>query len=256
MTVLIIGLGLIGGAVGIALRRSGWRVLYLDPHVPLDEARAAGAADERVEEITGADMILIATPVDVAIELVRDLRTAAIVTSVCSVMQPLRDAAHENFVAGHPMTGHHEGGLRHAREVVFADTSWFLDAEDPRVEQLVRDCGATPVLVEAARHDAAVAITSHLPQVLSTALFAYLGAQPDVLGFAGGGLRSFRLAASDGTMWHSVLAANRHHLRPHADAIAQLVRDILEGEDPGAFERARKAWLALTLYKQRPSTKG
>jgi prephenate dehydrogenase len=110
---------------------------------------------------------------------------------------------------------------------------------------LIRACGANPVEVTAGEHDAAVALTSHLPQVLSTALFAYLS-DKHVERFAGGGLKSFRLAASDGAMWHSVLAENRDHLRPHADAIAQLVRAIIEGDEPEAFERARTLWRALT----------
>src|SRR6185436_9629101 len=99
--VLIVGLGLIGGSAGIALRRRGWRVRYIDPHVGLDEARRSEAADERAETI-GGDFILIATSVDVALDVLRDL-DAGLVTSVCSVMQPLREAARTTFVAGHPM---------------------------------------------------------------------------------------------------------------------------------------------------------
>lgn len=245
MHALILGLGLIGGAVGIALRRGGWRVRYHDPHVSLDDAQRAGAADGRAESIGDADVVILATPVDVAVDLLRELDTAAIVTSVCSVMQPLRAAARGSFVAGHPMAGWHEGGLANAHRVTLAGARWFLDAEDARIAQLVRDCGAIPVRVDASQHDAAVALTSHLPQVLSTALFAHLSAQPDVLDFAGDGLRSFRLAASDGAMWHSVLEANRENLRPHADAIAQLVRAIIDGDDAGAFARARTLWRKL-----------
>ena len=245
-TVTIIGLGLIGGAIGIALRQAGWRVLYLDPDVAENDAQRAGAADARAESAGGEDVVLVATPVDVAVELVRGMaHTSAVITSVCSVMQPLRAVAGANFVAGHPMTGWHEGGLANAHHVSLAGTSWFLDAADERVEELVHDCAATPVHIEAAEHDAGVALSSHLPQVLSTALFAYLSEQPDVAPFAGNGLRSFRLAASDGAMWHSVLEANRENLRPHAAAIARLVEAIIEGEDRDAFAKARAFWQRL-----------
>ena len=245
-TALVAGLGLIGGAVGMALRRRGWQVAYLDPNVSLDEAQRAGAADVRAESLAG-DVVVIATPVDAAVELLNAGRAEArstLFTSVCSVMAPLRDAGHENFVAGHPMAGWHEGGLANARHVKLEGARWFLDAEHPLVEELVRDCGATPLRVEAHEHDAAVALTSHLPQVLSTALFAYLSDR-DLGQFAGEGLRSFRLAASDGGMWHSVLAANREQLAPHADAIAELVRAIIEGRDADAFARARRLWQSL-----------
>lgn len=243
-TALVAGLGLIGGAVGMALRRRGWRVAYLDPNVSLDEAQRAGAADVRAESLAG-DVVVIATPVDVAVELLSAGRAEpALFTSVCSVMGPLRDVGHGNFVAGHPMAGWHEGGLTNAQHVRLEGARWFLDAEHPLVDELVRDCGAIPLRVEAHEHDAAVALTSHLPQVLSTALFAYLSDR-NLDEFAGEGLRSFRLAASDGGMWHSVLAANREQLAPHADAIAELVRAIIEGRDADAFARARRLWQSL-----------
>jgi prephenate dehydrogenase len=249
-TALVAGLGLIGGAVGMALRRRGWRVAYLDPNVSLDEAQRAGAADVRAESLAG-DVVVLATPVDVAVELLNAGRAEArpAFTSVCSVMSPLREVGHHDFVAGHPMAGWHEGGLANAHHVKLDGARWFLDAEHPLVDELVRDCGATPIAVDAREHDAAVALTSHLPQVLSTALFAHLSEQ-NLGDFAGEGLRSFRLAASDGGMWHSVLAANREHLAPHAEAIAELVRAIIEGRDADAFARARRLWQSL----QRPAS--
>jgi prephenate dehydrogenase len=234
-TALVAGLGLIGGAVGMALRRAGWRVAYLDPNVSLDEAQRAGAADVRGGD---ADITVIATPVDVARELVFE----GLVTTVCSVMSPF--AERENWVAGHPMAGWHEGGLANAHHVRLDGARWFLGARHPLVEELVRDCGATPVIVNPHEHDAAMALVSHLPQVLSTALFAYLS-DKNVEAFAGPGLRSFRLAGSDCDVWRPLLDANRHNLAPHADAIAELVRAIIDGRDADAFARARRLWQSL-----------
>lgn len=243
---VIAGLGLIGGAVGMALRRRGWHVSYFDPHITLDSAQRAGAADARAESLADAQLVVLATPIDVAAGLLRTVGNVPVVTSVCSVMAPLRAIAGERFVAGHPMAGWHEGGLNNAHHVSLAGVRWFVDADDPRVEELIRDCGAAPVRVDATQHDAAVALTSHLPQVLATALFAYLSGQPDVAEFAGAGLRSFRLAAGESSMWGPVLDANRENLRPHAAAIADLVRAIVEGEDDEAFDRARALWRKLS----------
>lgn len=239
-TALVAGLGLIGGAVGIALRRAGWRVTYLDPNVALENAQRVGAADARAEL---SEIAIVATPVDVAAEMISGgLESAAPrVTSVCSVMTPF---SREDCVAGHPLAGWHEGGLANAHHVKLEGARWFVDREDPLVLDVIHACGAVPVVVDPREHDAAMALTSHLPQVLSTALYAYL-ADRKVESFAGEGLRSFRLAASDGAMWHSVLAANREQLAPHADAIAELVRAIIEGRDDGAFERARQLWQSL-----------
>jgi prephenate dehydrogenase len=245
-SVLIVGLGLIGGSAGMALRRRGWRVAYLDPHVSLEDATRAGAADERVERIGEAEVVVLATPVDAAVALLQTLETKAVVTSTCSVMRALRAAARGAFVAGHPMAGSQDSGLGAARADLFEGKPWFVDAKDARVDALVRDCGAVLERVEAGEHDAAVALTSHLPQVLSTALAAYLHDRDDLLRFAGSGLRTFlRLAGSDAGVWVPVLAANRDQLAPHAKAIAALVRQIIEGDPGDAFEKARAVWRAL-----------
>ena len=243
---LIVGLGLIGGSAGMALRRRGWHVAYLDPHVPLDEARRCEAADERVEQVSDADVIVLATPVDVAVNLLRTLEMTSVVTSTCSVMRALRDVARGTFVAGHPMAGSHERGLGAAQADLFEGKPWFVDAQNDRVDALVRDCGAVLERVTADEHDAAVALSSHLPQVLSTALAAYLEQHPEVLRFAGTGLRAFlRLAGSDASVWNSVLDANRDQLAPHADAVAELARAIVDGNAPDAFERAQRFWRKL-----------
>ena len=243
---LIVGLGLIGGSAGIALRRRGWRVRYLDPNVAEDAAIGAGAADARAEAIGDDELVLLATQVDVAVAQLSTIPNV-VVTTTGSVLRPLREAATRRglswFVAGHPLAGSHERGLAAARGDLFEGRPWFLDAQDERVDSLVRDCGAVPDRVDAAEHDAAVALTSHLPQVLSTALGAYLHDQPDLIRFAGDGLRTFlRLAASDAGVWTPILATNRDNLTPHLDAIATLTRDIVENQPGRAFEKAREFW--------------
>ncbi len=246
-TALIAGLGLIGGSAGMALRRRGWRVLYLDPFVAADDARRAGAADERVDSFVAADVVLLATPVDVAIEQLRSLETSAVVTSACSVMRALRDVASTPFIAGHPLAGSHERGLGAARADLFEGKRWFVDGDHELVDALVADCGAERERVDAAEHDAALALTSHLPQILSTALAAYLhDAGGDALRFGGTGLRTFlRLAASDASVWTPVVAANRDNIAPHAVAVAEIVRQIVEGDGAEHFERAQRLWERL-----------
>jgi prephenate dehydrogenase len=247
-SILIIGLGLVGGSAGMALRGRGWRVSYIDPHVTAEEARAAGAADERLESAGGADagVTLLATPVDVALDLMQRTELPGVVTSACSVMRPLRVAARGTFVAGHPMAGSQRRGLPAATASLFEGKTWFVDADDERVEAVIRDCGAVRERVEAAEHDAAVALTSHLPQVLSTALAAYLHGREDVLRFAGNGLRTFlRLAGSDSSVWAPVLEANRDNLAPHAEGIAALVRELTEGDPRDAFAKAQAVLQAL-----------
>src|SRR5688500_11425437 len=103
--ILIIGLGLMGGSAGIALRRAGWHVAYVDARVPLDAALAKEAADEKLESVRDEEVVLLATHVDAAVAHLPALQTTGVITSLCSVMRPLRAVAPSNFVAGHPMAG-------------------------------------------------------------------------------------------------------------------------------------------------------
>ena len=235
---LIAGLGLIGGSIGIALRRAGWRVSFDDPNVALADAQAAGAADD--DEREGADIVILATPVDVALRLIT--HHSSLITSVCSVMGPLRAAAdkhHISFVAGHPLAGSEKSGLAAARGDLFEGKPWFVDRDEQLVADIIDACGARAERVGAEEHDRAVALTSHLPQLLSTALASLLS-ERDLERFAGSGLKTFlRLAESDPAVWMPVLTANRDEIAPHAEELARAVRAILDG-DASAFDRARR----------------
>jgi prephenate dehydrogenase len=249
---LIAGLGLIGGSIGIALRRRGWHVAYLDPNVSVDDACRAEAADEKANSFDlDVDLTILATPVDIALESISRCRSLA--TSVCSVMAPLRSAADAHgvaFVAGHPFAGSHERGLAAARGDLFENASWFIDRHAPAVQQLITDCGALEVVIDAAEHDRAVALTSHLPQILSTALAAYLHDQHVDPHFAGSGLRTFlRLAGSDASVWSPIIEANRQNIAAHADAVAELVKKMIEGENAEEFAKAN-AWNAGPRLKR------
>ncbi len=240
---LIAGLGAIGASIGMALRASGWYVLYFDRHEFSD---TRGAADARGNLEDPVDVTILATPEDVALELLP--RTRGLVTSVCSVMTPLRSAAGGEFVAGHPMTGTEQAGIDAASRELFAQKpSWFIDREHPVVRRMIEDCGASAELVDAEEHDRAMALVSHLPQVLSTALASYLDDKRDMLRFSAGGLRTFlRLAGMGSEMWSPILAENRNNIAPHAAAVMQIVREMLEGEAEPHFEHAQAAYRFLT----------
>jgi prephenate dehydrogenase len=235
---LIAGLGLIGGSIGIALRRRGWHVVFLDSDRDLVPGEAA---DERAESLdVASDVVILATPVDVALTMLGSCR-APLITSVCSVMAPLRAAGDDRFVAGHPLAGSANRGIAFASADLFRDATWFIDRDNAIIREIVDACGARAELVDAIEHDRAVALTSHLPQILSTALAAYLHDQNVDLRFAGPGLRTFlRLAASEASVWSPILAANRENLRPHAEAIAQLVRELIENDPAEAFAKANE----------------
>jgi prephenate dehydrogenase len=233
MRALIAGLGLIGGSIGKALVARGWNITYVDPHVELRDALAHKAAHARAEWIDGGyDLIILATPVGDAIEQAERLPTGTPATSVCSVMKALVDAAlTDDFIAGHPMAGSHEHGLESSNIDLFRNKTWFVARQHPLVEQMIRDCGAKMRVVDPREHDEMVAATSHLPQLLSTALAAYLHDLNPDLEFAGSGLRDFlRLANSHPSVWSPVLAANQGAIRRHLEGMLHGIHRVAEGD--------------------------
>jgi prephenate dehydrogenase len=235
--VTIVGLGLIGGSLGMALRRAGWRVSYADPAVSLEKARAAGAADERVEVPEPRELLVLATPVDAAVTVMSHVR-ADLLTSTCSVMQPLRAAAHgRNFVAGHPFAGSEQSGLDAASADLFAGRPWFVDRDEPLVRRMIEATGARQIAVAPAEHDAAVALTSHLPQLLSTALASLIERKNIDPVYIGNGLRTLlRLAGSSYEVWGPVLESNDANIRRAIDELEERIDQIDEKD----FDHARR----------------
>lgn len=252
-SVTIVGLGLIGGSLGIALRHAGWRVAFVDPGVSLDEAQRAGAADERLETI-GGTMIVLAVPVDVAVAQLAALRVSdALVTSTCSVMRALIDAAGDaanddandaatdiQFIAGHPFAGSERQGLDAADGTLFQKRPWFVSRADARVEQLVRDAGAIPVVVEPDEHDRVMALTSHLPQIVSTALASLLH-DVDPLFIGSGAASVLRLAGSAEDVWRPVLDANSDNVAAAIEQLLEAMRTLARAD----FERANETYAKL-----------
>jgi prephenate dehydrogenase len=211
----------------------------------LAQARASGAADEA--GAAAADLVILATPVDVAVELLRTQDAGRrTVTSTCGLMQPLRDVAGKiDFIAGHPLAGSEQRGLAAASGDLFRNKQWFVDRDHVVVARMIADCGAQLSIVDPGDHDAAVALTSELPQILSTALAAYLDERGFDERFAGAGLRTFlRLAGSDASVWKPIIEANGHNIAPHMERVTEIVRAIVAG-DTSAFGRAQRVWARL-----------
>lgn len=214
----------------MALRRRGWHVSYADPHVDPDHAKRSGAADEKIDGPTG-DLVVIATPVHIAECLEVKARLA---TTTCSVMVPFK---RPHFVAGHPFAGSEKNGLDNARADLFDGHPWFVDRDEPEVRELIEATGAQQVVVDPAEHDRAMAFTSHLPQVISTALASLIEQKRIDPMFLGSGLRTIlRLAASSYEVWGSVLDANARNIG-QAERELLRVMNAMTNED---FDRARR----------------
>jgi len=259
----IIGTGLIGGSIGLALRAQGWRVSGVD-------ARSASA--QRALELGAIDAIgidpeatitFVAAPVrSIAAEAQRALaETTGVVTDVGSVKASLVAAIdHPRFVGGHPMAGSEQLGVEGSSADMFQGAVWVLtpvahtDADQyATVDAVVRTLGAEVVALAPDRHDALVAVVSHVPHLTAAALMSIADERADehaaLLRLAAGGFRDMtRIAAGTPTIWPDICSENRGAI---VDMIDQLttelnrLRDLVsDGDRPGllaALERAQGA---------------
>lgn len=223
----VVGLGLIGASVALALREAGWTVTGSD----LDEAIVEVARGSGV--ITGTELsdehrlVVIATPADVVAQTAKAIlreysHPALIVTDVAGVKSAIvNDVPDPRFLAGHPMAGSELRGLAGARANLFQGCTWVLTPTESTTPETygvlhgaLRELGANVVAVNADDHDRLVAIASHVPHLLAGALMneASRVAEHDavLLQLAAGGFRDMtRVAAGDPGIWPDVLFENR-----------------------------------------------
>ncbi|WP_289033275.1 prephenate dehydrogenase [uncultured Arsenicicoccus sp.] len=227
----IVGTGLIGTSVGLALRAAGWQVSLQDPSptaVALARDLGAGTIDDETP-----DVVVVAAPPDVAAGVVveqLDRWPAAVVTDVASVKGAIASGvaalagpgSSERYVGSHPMAGRERSGAVAGRPDLFEGRAWVVvptpDSTPQAVETvrvLARAARGEVVVMTAEEHDAAVAAVSHVPQVMATLTAARLRDRDEhAVGLAGQGLRDVtRIAASDPQLWTQILAGNAAGVR-------------------------------------------
>ncbi len=257
-TVVIVGLGLIGGSLASALRASGFcrqLVGYGHREASLQRGLELGVIDDYTldlnEAIARADILVLCAPTLATAALVRDIlpRLARgthnpVLTDVASVKGNLRDTAiavhgsmPPKLILGHPIAGSERSGVEAADARLFVDHRVILTPEadnDAAALELVRamwrSTGAEVVQMSVARHDEVLAATSHLPHVLAYTLvdaLARSGASDDIFRFAAGGFRDFtRIASSDPTMWSDIAIANAPALLAALDNFTQHLAEL------------------------------
>ena len=228
-SVRIVGAGLIGTSIGLALRAAGASVQFVD----LDEKAQLLANDlVKAGRIENPDLVIIATPPSAfksAIEREATLNPKAILMDIGSVKtKPIVEVSTlegllYRFCGTHPMAGREVSGAVSARADLFLDRAWVITpthetsvAAKEMVLEVIAACGGQAVEMSAKDHDQRVALISHLPQTISSLMAAQLaGSSPEALALAGGGLRdTVRIAGSDPKLWGEILAANEAALMP------------------------------------------
>ncbi len=236
-TVAIVGVGLIGGSLGMALktRRLARRVVGVGREAArLEKAVALGAIDagtERLEDgLADADVVVLCTTVGHIVEALPGVLAAinpgAVVTDVGSTKGAIVRAAGGagRFVGGHPMAGSEQTGVEAATPLLFEEATWALTptgTTDPEalgmITALAREVGATTLTLTPEAHDAMLAVTSHLPHVLASALMRQAArtqaAHPQTQRLTAGSFADgTRVAASSPELWRDVCLTNREAL--------------------------------------------
>jgi len=251
---LIVGSGLMGTSLGLAIRRAGGSV-HLHDRDPERLALAAslGAGEPCAEAEAGPgcgafDVAVVAVPprqtATVCVDLIRS-GVAAVVSHIASIQADIQVEVEtqatrvDAFVGSHPVAGRETTGPAGADAGLFHGRPWAIcppaaaapEAVDA-VVALVRATGAVPVELPAQRHDDLLARVSHVPQLLASALAASLIDEPRAAGLAGPGFRDMtRLADSPAGMWSEIVSANAPAVRTALDALIASLSDLLRGLD-------------------------
>ena len=241
--VAIIGTGLIGTSIALALREQGSQIWLADADPAAARLAAHMGAGDPLPPAGTAEVAVIAVPPDAVADTLaaaQERGLARCYTDVASVKQlPVAQARDRgcdlaSYVPGHPLAGREKHGPAAARADLFLGRSWALcptpetsEAATRTITDLVRACGAVPVNTDAAAHDRWVALVSHAPHLVAAAMAASLEEAPaEALDLAGQGLRDVtRVAAGEVGLWTQILAANA---APVAEVLAAVAADLAE----------------------------
>ena len=253
--VAIVGTGLIGASFGLALRQAGFRgaIVGVSSERAIAEALAVGAIDHGAplsDAVQEADLVFLSRAIGGILDTIHHLdsflRPGALVTDAGSTKREITDAARQyitrcQFLGGHPMAGKETRGAAVADARLFQGRVWALTPDDPadletpaarEFRTWLGRIGARAMVLDADEHDRAVALTSHLPQLASTALAATLeerlGASKS-LAVAGSGLvDATRLALSSYDLWRDILATNADYIDRALAAYLQELEHLRE----------------------------
>ncbi|MEQ8202061.1 MAG: prephenate dehydrogenase [Syntrophomonadaceae bacterium] len=261
--IAIIGLGVIGASIGMALRSSCPQLEIwgsdIDP-LTIERALEMEAVNGILPpgDVSGCDVVFIATPLRIIPGVLQDIKDSlepgAIVTDVGSVKQWIMEQfaqilpPHVTAIGGHPLAGSDRSGITGADQYLLQNAIYVLTPADgtdrrqiARLQELLDRTGAKVMLATPLEHDRMVSQVSHLPHIVAASLMNNLQAHPDALQLAAGGLRdTTRIAASNPELWEDILILNRSavaaeirsligHLQRYEQALEQNQGESLRG---------------------------
>ncbi len=275
--VVIVGCGLIGGSFALALRRAGFmgRITACggsrSPKLAVERG-VVDAVEESFErgQVCHADLIYLAAPIGGIIDFLRTksklIEQGAIVTDAGSTKTEICRVARESlpegvdFIGGHPMAGSEQTGVEYARADLFDRATYALmigqgtdEIQFNRLKSTVESIGARVLLTEPEAHDAAVALISHLPQLVATTLASLLEAERDgevasrelAQRLAAAGWRDMtRLAGSSWSVWRDICLTNQPNISRALGALMIELQSLKDAVDAKDFNQARELFAA------------
>ncbi len=291
--ITIIGTGLIGGSLALALRKHKFpgRIVGCDRDATLEKARRRGAIDDATsnpaDAVRGSQLVVLATPVLAIVDLIDRLGPVlparTLLTDVGSTKSVVIERAvkvfgsnaGKRFLAGHPMAGKESSGVDYADADLFQNAIWFItplpgqslnDSLLAEYASWIDRIGARIAMLPAEEHDRLCAWISHVPQMISTALAAALveefGAEAPLLAAGGRALQEMtRISASPYSMWRDIAISNQNNLEKALWKVEQRLAHIRENlstrELADEFERAHQLRKITTTKKGlHPGRKG
>lgn len=253
--VAILGLGLIGGSLGLALRQvdseqvevTGFARRAITGELALQMGAVDILADTPQAAVQDADFVFLCTPVlqmlPMAETVLPAMKPGAVLTDVGSTkgwfIKKIRSLLppHIHYIGGHPMAGRERSGMEAARADLFRD-KWFIFTPLPdtppdlmqRLRQLIQLTGAKTAELDERTHDQVTAVISHVPHVVAAGLVQLLRKQSDpalTARFIGGGFRdTTRIASSDADMWADICMTNGENIAAELDATVNLLGNV------------------------------
>jgi len=234
--IAIIGLGLLGGSIAKAIKKSDShiKVYAYDKEYVIENASNENIIDfnlEKIEDAVFSDLIILCTPTELSLEIFKKLipllTENSIISDVCGVKGIFENEWNMTkskgvYIGGHPMTGKEKGGYQNSDPLLFENAVYIISesAKGKKREsdflQFVKILGARAIYLDPFLHDKVVANVSHLPQILSIALLNTVSSKTgniNYLDFAAGGFKDLtRIASSDFNVWESILKMNKSEI--------------------------------------------
>jgi prephenate dehydrogenase len=276
MNVTIIGLGVIGGSLGLAIAQNIPDVCITGYDVPavIKRARRRGAVHKTArtveDAVTDADIVFLCTPVSSIISLLPQItlhiRKDTIVTDVGSVKSVIQAAAekafrsHGVFIGGHPMAGSEGSGIAHADPLLFQNAVYVLcpgrqkRSAYLKLVHVIEAIGARLLIMDARQHDRAAAVVSHLPQLLAVGMMTLAASEnkkdASILQLAAGGFRDItRIASSPFPMWKDILCGNAKEIRTALYDFRSVLAEYDKELRSGSLGQTKRSFKGAKKYR-------